>query len=207
MTEGQVIEDKKKRQVIAAEPAKLGLLQKVKNMKSFLLNSLSKIKQNSKDVFGRINNAVLDSFNKESEDVEEELCDPIIGDKIHLHEGAMIYSNSRDAQNGLNGYDVVNNGLNEVDLFVTRGVILNQDGIPIYMTTEYETDLRNIAINMGLVEGEYSIILGCSLGGRNGQFIPVSENELNKDIEKGWISADERHLSIIESLQKGGVQK
>ena len=64
---------------------------------------------------------------------------------------------------------------------------------------------------MNLKEGTYSIALSCSLGDSEGKFIALTDDKLNPDIEKGWISAVDMNIIILNSLsatkEKGGMKK
>lgn len=136
---------------------------------------------------------------------------PSIGDKIHLNEGSKIYTSSINAVNGVEAYDVLSSGLGKSDLYVTRGAIIDKNGTLVYITSQYGNNLEEVAKNIGLEEGTYNIALGCSSGGTGGEFIEVSENQLNPSIEKGWINASEPNLVVVskmnDSLEKGGMLK
>lgn len=136
---------------------------------------------------------------------------PSVGDKVHFNEGSKIYATSESAVRGIEGYDAVANGLGQEDLYVTRGALLDQNGSFLYMTTEYGADLRAIAQDMGLEDGSYQISLGCSVGDEKGDFVPVSMDQLNPSIEKGWINIEDPNVTVVEQLssqlEKGGMAK
>ncbi len=136
---------------------------------------------------------------------------PSIGDKIHLNNGSKIYSSSINAISGVEAYDAIASGLGQNDLYVTRGAIIDKNGTLVYITSQYGNNLEEVAKNIGLEEGTYNIALGCSSGGASGEFIEVSENQLNPSIEKGWINATDPNLVVVSKmsdvLEKGGMLK
>lgn len=145
------------------------------------------------------------------EDTIETHYDPSIGDQIHLDDGAKIYSTAENASRGENGYEITVNNFGIDSLYVARGAILDSHGNLLYSTSEYGTDLAEVATSMGLDSGTYSISLGCALGDQNGDFIPVRQDTLNPNIEKGWVNASDPNLIMISQLnkqiEKGGISR
>lgn len=145
----------------------------------------------------------------ETLNVEEETYEPSIGDKIRLQEGSKIYATSQNAAQTQSGYEAKESGLENAELYATRGVILNSNNQPVFSTTEYGVNLDEVAQNMNLTD--YSVVLGCSIGDDKGNFIPVSQDKLNPNIEKGWINVKDSNLIIVEQLSqtlaKGGLQR
>lgn len=186
---------KKRRQVMSIKPAKVNLLEKLKRVKGFLLSTLKKWKSVSK---------------KAKENMEDPITySPTIGDKIELGANAQIYSDPMNVIAGKNGKDATSANLHGVELFITRGAIFDYTGTPIYITGDYGESLEMVAKNMNLVPGTYNIVLGCSTGDANGNFIVASMDKLNPDIEKGWIRATESDLVVINKpdKEKGGIVK
>lgn len=128
--------------------------------------------------------------------------EPSIGDKIRLGDNAQVYSTSVDVMNQSEGYAAGQIGLTQEDLYVTRGTVANKNGETVYVTTEYGTDMNEIANNMGLEKGFYTVTLGCSIGDMQGNFVPVEADKLNPNIERGWISASDQNIKVIEQLKE-----
>lgn len=192
LTSKQVKKDKKRRrQVISIEPAKKSLLEK-------LGKAIGNISKGIKD-------KIIELTKKPTK------YNPVIGDQIELKENAAIYANPLDLPEKKDKKEAKELGLTGTKLFVARGVILDYTGTPIHITTDYGADLEAIAKNMNLKEGTYSIALSCSLGDSEGRFIALTDDELNPDIEKGWISAVDMNIIILNSLsatkEKGGMKK
>lgn len=199
----QVKKDKKRRrQIISIEPAKKSLVEKLSKAKEFLLSTLKTI--------GNIPGILKEKIERIVETPIK--YNPAIGDQIELKENASIYSNPMAIIEGsLDKKEAKDIGLTETKLFVTRGVILDHTGTPIYITTDYGVDLETIARNMKLEEGTYNIALGCSVGDSEGKFIAVTDDELNPNIEKGWINAADLNIIVLNQLsedqKKGGMKK
>lgn len=192
LTSKQVKKDKKRRrQVISIEPAKKSLLEK-------LGKAIGNISKGIKD-------KIIELTKKPTK------YNPVIGDQIELKENAAIYANPLDLPEKKDKKEAKELGLTGTKLFVARGVILDYTGTPIHITTDYGADLEAIAKNMNLKEGTYSIALSCSLGDSEGKFIALTDDKLNPDIEKGWISAVDMNIIILNSLsatkEKGGMKK
>lgn len=202
LTPKEAKEDKKRRrQIMLIEPAKKSLLEKVGRARKFLLSTLKTI--------GGITEKVKEKIEKLVQIPMK--YNPTIGDQIELKENASIYTNPLDIAEETDKKDAKELGLTGTKLFVARGVILDYTGTPIYITTDYGADLEAIAKNMSLKQGTYSIALGCSLGDSEGKFVALRDDELNPDIEKGWINAADTNMIILNSLnaekEKGGMKK
>lgn len=202
LTSKEAKKDKKRRrQIMLIEPAKKSLLEKVGRARKFLLSTLKTI--------GGIPEKVKEKIEKLVQIPMK--YNPTIGDQIELKENASIYTNPLDIAEETDKKDAKELGLTGTKLFVARGVILDYTGTPIYITTDYGADLEAIAKNMSLKQGTYSIALGCSLGDSEGKFVALRDDELNPDIEKGWINAADTNMIILNSLnaekKKGGMKK
>lgn len=202
LTSKEAKKDKKRRrQIMLIEPAKKSLLEKVGSARKFLLSTLKTI--------GGIPEKVKEKIEKLVQIPMK--YNPTIGDQIELKENASIYTNPLDIAEETDKKDAKELGLTGTKLFVARGVILDYTGTPIYITTDYGADLEAIAKNMNLKQGTYSIALGCSLGDSEGKFVALRDDELNPDIEKGWINAVDTNMIILNSLnaekKKGGMKK
>ena len=125
-------------------------------------------------------------------------CHPIIGNKIKLGSMAKIYSNSVDtiSQGSISAGNI---GLSEIPLYVTRGVVIDSNKEIVYSTVDYGTDLIDVAKQIGL--DYYNIALGCSMGDIEGHFTGVPSDHLNPNIEKGWISASDPNLVVLEMAE------
>lgn len=202
LTPKQARKDKKRRrQIMSIEPAKKSLLEKLGKAKKFLLSTLRTI--------GSIPEVIKEKVEKLIETPIK--YNPTIGDQIELKENAFIYSNPMDIVEGIDKKEAKEVNLTGAKLFITRGVILDHTGTPIYITTDYGVDLETTAKNMNLEEGTYNIALGCSVGDSEGKFIGVTDDQLNPNIEKGWINAADINIIILNQLteeqKKGGMKK
>lgn len=192
---------KKRRKIISVEPAKAHIVEKIDKMKQWLISSLNSMTNISKKIGNQIRKMIT----------VPEKYKPSIGDKIKLGEKAAIFTNPMDVIEQKDQKDAKSIGLTELDLYVTRGAILDYTGTPIYMTTDYGIDLETIAKNMNLEIGTYNIALGCSIGDSEGKFMAVANDQLNPNIEKGWINATDINIMVInqlnKELKKGGMSK
>lgn len=182
----------KRHLVISVEPPKPSLLDKLKKVRKTMTTKSSS---------NKVDQLI----------VTPEKYNPSIGDKIKLGNETMIYTNPMDVVELKDGKDAKSVNLTELELYVTRGAILDYTQTPIYITSDFGINLEEVAKEMNLKPGTYNIALGCSIGDNDGKFIGVTDDELNPDIEKGWINAADLNLEIInrmsEELKKGGMNK
>jgi len=221
MSDRDVKRDKReRRKLLAVEQPSQTLLERLFSMdlKGILISSLAPTFTYNE--LGMVNEEAVSDNVAEPENGDNNISDtaamdneysPSIGDKIQLKEGAMIYSNSNNTVTKEQGYDAMAIGVANTDLYITRGVVLDAAGNIVYATVEYGANLKAIAESLNLADNNYSLALGCALGDAEGNFIPVPQAELNPIIEKGWISSEEKNLTILERLdkiaEKGSVVK